>query len=60
MFIYPYGTSRQDKEKGLRGPFSSSEHQRRSVDGPACHLDINDHRWYVVLDGDFEVIALIE
>jgi hypothetical protein len=34
--------------------------QRRSVDGPACHINLDGHRWYVVPEDDFEVITLIE
>ena len=34
--------------------------QLRTVDGPACHLDLDCHRWYVAPDGDFEVITLID
>ena len=33
--------------------------QRRSVNGPACHLDLNGYRWYVAPDGDLEIITLI-
>lgn len=34
--------------------------QLRSVNGPACHIDLDGHRWYVVPEDDFEVITLIE
>lgn len=34
--------------------------QLRSVNGPACHINLDSHRWYVLPDGDFEVITLIE
>lgn len=34
--------------------------QLRTVDGPACHIDLDGHRWYVLPDGDFEVIILID
>jgi hypothetical protein len=33
--------------------------QRRSVDGLACHLDLDGHRWYVEPDGDLEFITLM-
>ena len=34
--------------------------QLRTVNGPACHIDLDGHRWYVLPDGDFEVITLID
>lgn len=34
--------------------------QRRSVDGLACHIDLDGHRWYVQPDGDLEFITLME
>lgn len=34
--------------------------QLRSVNGPACHINLDGHRWYVVPDGDLEIIILLE